>query len=247
MKIIETPWESRNLGVRSSIEFYFEASDSLKELEVKVLDNNDYSYQVAHIPVGNIAVVNLLLFHGFKFAETKIELTADLREISLPSMFERFSKGLGYHSATDEEMERINAAMIGGVFSTDKVALDPYFSASVAGQRYVYWTEDIVKAGVGFPYIVTYNDEPIGFFVLKKSSERLGDSFLAGLFDKDKNSGLGFSVLYYPMVEAKKMGFKKIITGVSSNNPDSVKMHLALGYQIKAMDYTLVKHVKEEA
>ena len=80
---------------------------------------------------------------------------------------------------------------------------------------------------------------------MKKSSERLGDSFLAGLFDKDKNSGFGFSVLYYPMVEAKRMGLKKMITGVSANNPDSVKMHLALGYQIKTMDYTLVKHIEE--
>lgn len=240
-----TPWENRNLGVESSIEFYFEPMDSADGLGVDVLNNNDYMYQVAHVPVGNIGVINTLLKHGFEFAETKIELTADLKNLILPAMFERFSDGLGYHPATNEEAETIKAAMMVGMFSTDKVALDPHFSACIAGQRYVYWTEDIVKAGVGFSYIVSRNGEPIGFFVLKKSSERLGDSFLAGLFDKDRNSGLGFSVLYYPMVEAKRMGLKKMITGVSSNNPDSVKMHLALGYQIKSMDYTLVKHISK--
>lgn len=245
MKIKETPWESRNLGIESSVEFYFEANDFDEELNSDVLHNR-CSYQVAHVPVGNIGVVNKLLQHGFSFAETKIELTAALKNLELPSVFKRFIEGLDYHVASEEEIEKINAAMIGGVFSTDKVALDPFFNASVAGQRYVYWTEDIVKVGAGFIYTVSRSDEPIGFFVLKKSSERLGDSFLAGLFDKAKNAGLGFSVLYYPMVEAKRMGLKKMITGVSSNNPDSVKMHLALGYQIKSMDYTLVKHVLKE-
>lgn len=244
MKIKETPWESRNLGVESSIELYFEGNDLVEELNSDVL-NNGRSYQVAHVPVGNIDVVNKLLRYGFSFAETKIELTADLKNLVLPSKFERFSEGLEYHTATNEEVDQIKAAMIGGVFSTDKVALDPYFNAGIAGQRYVYWTEDTVRAGVGFLYTVSRNDEPIGFFVLKKSSERLGDSFLAALFDKDKDSGLGFSVLYYPLVEAKRMGLKKMITGVSSNNLDSLKMHLALGYQIKAMDYTLVKHIEK--
>ena len=154
MNIKETPWELRNLGVESSIEFYFEVNDSVNELSTDVLKNSDYVYQVAHIPVGNINLVNKLLEHGFTFAETKIELTADLRNLELPKTFERFSKGLSYHKASEDEVERINAAMIGGVFSTDKVALDPYFSVSIAGQRYVYWTEDIVRAGGAF-YILS--------------------------------------------------------------------------------------------
>lgn len=245
MKKKETPWESRNLGVDSSVEFYFETSDSSDELNDDVLHNH-YSYQVAHIPVGNVAIVNKLLQHGFMFAETKIELTAELKTLELPHVFKRFSMGLSYHQATEEEVEKINAAMIRGVFSTDKVALDPYFDANIAGQRYIYWTSDIVKNGEGFYYIVSQDNAPIGFFVLKKESDCFGDSFLAGLFNKDKYSGLGFSVLYFPMLEAKRMGLKKMITGVSSNNPDSVKMHLALGYRIKNMDYTLVKHVMKE-
>ena len=241
MRIKETPWETRNLGVESSVEFYFEVNDNTVEEEV--INCTEYKYQVAHIPSGRIDIVNKLLTSGFDFAETKIELTADLKKLSLPTTFERFSEGLDYHKANRDEIQRMYEAMTDGVFDTDKVALDPHFDAHIAGQRYVYWTRDILEAGCGYVFIVTRRSEDIGFFVLKKSNERLGDSFLAALYDKDKNAGMGFSVLYYPMVEAKKMGFKKMITGVSSNNPDSVKMHLALGYRIKAMDYTLVKHV----
>ena len=239
MKVKETPWEKRNLGVDSSVEFYFEEHD--EDVSLDVLNDKSHSYQVAHIPVGKIALLNLLLKNGFQFSETKFELIADLKNVVLPKIFERFSEEVSYHEANQAETEKIYSMMKSGIFSTDKVALDPHFNAIIAGKRYAYWTEDEIKLDRAFIYMVTEKMTDIGFFVLKKSSERLGDSFLAGLFNKD--SGLGFSVLYFPMIEAKRMGLRKMITGVSSNNPDSVKMHLALGYQIKSMDYTLVKHV----
>lgn len=243
MIIKETPWEKRNLGVSSSVEFYFEQTDNEENLDKSILNNTMYSYQVAHIPVGRINVLNRLLENGFQFFETKIKLTADLKNLSLPCVFQRFCNGMAYHEAGEDDIQKIYHLMGEGIFSTDKVALDSAFNARIAGQRYAHWTADEIKAGRAFAYIVTNGREDIGFFVLKRLNERLGDSFLAGLFDKEKNSGLGFSVLYFPMAEARHIGLKKIITGVSSNNPDSVKVHLALGYQIQNMDYTLVKHI----
>lgn len=242
MVIKETPWEKRNLGVESSVEYYLEESDSASEIDT-VTSDSTHEYQVAHVPVGKVEIIKSLLDSGFMFSETKFELIADLKELGLPKLFERFSDGMGYRPASKEDSDRIYETMLKGVFSTDKVALDPHFDARVAGRRYVFWTEDEVQAGRCYLFVVSQSGNDIGFFVLKKSNERLGDSFLAGLFDKEKYSGLGFSVLYYPMVEARRMGLKKMITGVSSNNPDSVKMHLALGYKIKNMDYTLVKHL----
>lgn len=243
MNIKETPWEKRNLGVDSSVEYYFEQNDEVENVDGSILNNTVYSYQVAHIPVGKVDVLNKLLANGFQFSEAKIELTADLRNLSLPYIFKRFSEGFAYHAADSAEMDKIYQAMKDGMFSTDKVALDPFFTAKIAGQRYTYWTIDEIDAGRALGYMVTRNQENIGFFILKKAGRFLGDSFLAGLFEKEKNSGLGFSVLYYPMVEAKRMGLKKMITGVSSNNTASLNMHLALGYQIKSMDYTLIKHI----
>lgn len=243
MNIKETPWEKRNLGVESSVEFYIESEDCISTLSTSVLENRDYKYQVTHIPVGKVDILNEFLQHGFYFAETKIELIADLKKFSLSPAFERFSSLLDYHRVNKEELDMIYAKMRDGIFDTDKIALDPCFDAHIAGNRYALWTKDEILAGICSVYIVTQNDDRIGFFVLKKVNDRIGDSFLAGLFDKNYNVGLGFSVLYFPMEEAKRLNFKKIITGVSSNNPDSVKMHLALGYQIRAMNYTLVKHI----
>ena len=245
MKIKETPWERRNLGVRSSVEYYLGQDDSEESIGEDVLHNTSYSYQVAHIPVGRIDVLNIMLQNGFQFSETKVEITADLKNLTAPKMYEHYCEKMSYHQADTGEAQKIYHAMERGVFETDKVSLDPYFDAHVAGRRYAYWTQDEIKAGQTFLYVVERMNEGIGFFALKKVSERMGESFLAGLFDRNMDFGLGFSVLYFPLVEAKRMGLRKVVSGVSSNNPDSLKMHLALGYQIKSMHYTLVKHVKK--
>ena len=100
-----------------------------------------------------------------------------------------------------------------------------------------------VEAGRASAYVVTMHDEPIGFFVDKTVSDKVDYSLLAALYDKEKNSGVGFSVLYFPMLQSKLDGKRRITTGVSSNNPDSVRMHLELGYKIKEMNYVLIKHI----
>lgn len=132
MNIKETPWETRNLGVSSSVEYYFERDDFVDTIgQEDVLSNNEYRYQVAHVPVGMTVVLNKLIKAGFSFAETKIELTADLKSLGLPAIFQRFSGNLSYHTASKEEIDRVYQTMERGVFATDKVSLDPVFNGEV--------------------------------------------------------------------------------------------------------------------
>lgn len=245
MFVKETPWETRNLGVKSSAEFYFESTDTVETLTEEVLRNTTYAYQVAHIPAGKIDILNALLNTGFYFAETKILMSADLNTYTLPEKFKVAMSGLKYHEANATELELIYKKMREGMFDTDKVALDPHFNAQVAGNRYALWTQDEIAAGRCSPFITTYEDEVIGFFMLKKTDNKTGDSFLGGVFDKNNNIGFGFAIIYLIMYEAKKLGLKKIVTGVSSNNLDSVRVHIALGYQVKTLLYTLVKHLEK--
>ena len=243
MWIKETPWERRNLGVESSVEYYFELSDNAAALDPTMMHDEKNAYQVAHIPVGRTDIVNELIKHGFSFSETKFQLTADLRHNTLSDRFSRYIDSFNYHLADAEETELIYEKIREGIFSLDKIALDPHFDAHISGNRYVLWTNDVLEAGNSWLYIVKEENEAIGFFVLTRMNESIGESFLAGLFDKARTSGIGFSVLYFPMAEVKKLGMKKLLTGISSNNPDSLKVHLALGYQLKSMEYVLVKHI----
>ena len=129
-----------------------------------------------------------------------------------------------------------------GVFDTDKVSLDPKLGKEKAGNRFYNWCKKEIEGGTSKPYIVKDSKEnSVGFFVLKDINSRVSDSLLAGLFNKDE-VGLGYSVLYFPMVQAKKEGKRKIVTSVSSNNLPSVKTHMLLGYSIQHMSHVFIKH-----
>jgi len=49
-------------------------------------------------------------------------------------------------------------------------------------------------------------------------------------------------MIYLISKYAKEKGYKRIITGVSSNNIQILKLHELLGYSISEMTYCLIKH-----
>lgn len=242
MELIEQPWEKRNLDVNSA-EFRFDGKENLNEITDDILSNSKYDYQICRVPVGRMDIMYLLQANGFSFAETSIELSADLKKLELPSVYARYIEAMDYHPASETELQLIQDSILSGVFDTDKISLDPYFGKKQAGIRFANWNMQEVEAGRASAYVVTMHDEPIGFFVDKTVSDKVDYSLLAALYDKEKNSGVGFSVLYFPMLQSKLDGKRRITTGVSSNNPDSVRMHLELGYKIKEMNYVLIKHI----
>lgn len=242
MELIEQPWEKKNLGV-NSVEFRFDGKENSNEITDDILSNSKYDYQICRVPVGRMDIMYLLQAHGFSFAETSIELSADLKKLELPSVYARYIEAMDYHPASETELQLIQDSILSGVFDTDKISLDPYFGKKQAGIRFANWNMQEVEAGRASAYVVTMHDEPIGFFVDKTVSDKVDYSLLAALYDKEKNSGVGFSVLYFPMLQSKLDGKRRITTGVSSNNPDSVRMHLELGYKIKEMNYVLIKHI----
>lgn len=242
MELIEQPWEKRNLGVNSA-EFRFDGKENLNEITDDILSNSKYDYQICRVPVGRMDIMYLLQANGFSFAETSIELSADLKKLELPSVYARYIEAMDYHPASETELQLIQDSILSGVFDTDKISLDPYFGKKQAGIRFANWNMQEVEARRASAYVVTMHDEPIGFFVDKTVSDKVDYSLLAALYDKEKNSGVGFSVLYFPMLQSKLDGKRRITTGVSSNNPDSVRMHLELGYKIKEMNYVLIKHI----
>lgn len=243
MELIEQVWEKKNLDVNSA-EFRFDGKDDISAIKDDILSNTVYDYQICRVPVGRMDIVYLLQKNGFFFSEMSIELSADLEKLKLPSVYARFIESMDYHSASEAEMKYIENAIRSGVFDTDKISLDPYFGKERAGIRFANWNRQEIESGRAKAYVVTMEGEAIGFFVDKMLSDKADYSLLAALYDKDKYSGVGFSVLYFPMLQSKLEGKRRITTGVSSNNPDSVRMHLELGYKIKEMNYVLIKHIR---
>lgn len=244
MIIKETPWEERNLGVHG-VELYFDHNDS-DRIDKKELDNLNYNYQVVHLPINRIQMMNQLFDLGYRFIETKFEIVANLEKLILPEPFARHISKLSYYRVIEsKDMELIYDSIKTGLFETDKVAVDPNFGLQESGRRYELWAKEEINNGRCIPYIVQdRNNNKIGFFMLRKMNEEIKiESFLAALFKPYRKSGLGFSVAYFPLIEAKQLGYKKVIGGVSSNNDVALKVDLTVGYQIKSVEYVLVKHL----
>ena len=183
MELIEQPWEKKNLGV-NSVEFRFDGKENSNEITDDILSNSKYDYQICRVPVGRMDIMYLLQAHGFSFAETSIELSADLKKLELPSVYARYIEAMDYHPASETELQLIQDSILSGVFDTDKISLDPYFGKKQAGIRFANWNMQEVEAGRASAYVVTMHDEPIGFFVDKTVSDKVDYYLLAAFYDK---------------------------------------------------------------
>lgn len=240
MRIIDAFWEKRNLGIDVS-EVVVEENDTLDDLD-SVLKDNKSSYCVLKINTGQIDLLWRAQELGFKLIETGIELEGRIDNLGLPAFYNRFESFLTVDEGDENIRERVMSLIRkGDIFSTDRIALDPYFSKKMAGERYYNWINDELERGSKL-VIAYYKDEPIAFGVNKSLDEQTYDAFLGGMLPNVSNKGLGFAALYANYVSIKNQGGRKIVTRVSSNNSPILRLHIQYGYGITNMNYILVKH-----
>lgn len=242
VKTVDAFWDTRSLGVRTA-EISFEMDDGLESLNEALSFANDYQYVVAKVASGNTEMLTALQQVGFSFIECSIEVTIDLRTLELPRMAKRFDQHITVEQATDVSKERIFTRIRNGLFDTDRIALDPAFSADIAARRYVNWISDELERG-GELYHVFYKGDEAGFFSYKETDPGVeAFPFLAGLYEEFKTSGIGLNIaVATPAQFAKERGCRRIRTYVSSNNVPILRIHEMLGYTVSNIRYVLVKH-----
>lgn len=241
MIIKKTPWEKRNLGVDSSIEFYIGQNDTFEDIEV-IRDHSEL-YQVAHIAPGNIEALLFLQSVNFVVLEMNIQLKRSLSVIELPRIYKRYEKVLSHRYAEKSEINQIiEIVKSRHMFRTDKIALDPFFGEEYAGKRYALWSGDILSNG-GVVVLSLYKNTPIGFEIYTEKDKKC-TNFIGGVFPEFESKGLGFAPLYSELLDQQNRGNKSVTTGVSSNNLPVLKLHEMLGYKVESMSYVLVKHTE---
>lgn len=243
MIIQEAKWEKRNLGV-TSCNFVIEKSDTVSDLSDDILDNRSFEYQTVKLPVNMMTIHNKLNDAGFSFAEGKFELVYDLRNFEIPAEYKQLINDVKWVVAnSSEEQEFVFKEIRKGIFDTDKIALDPCFGINKAADRYVYWSKDILEKGNGILLIVKYQNMPIGFVLQNRITNQKVYSTLGGLFKDKGNDGYGLFIIAAGLLETQRLGFSRLCTEVSSNNVNVLKLHLALGANIKSMYYVMTKHI----
>jgi len=128
-----------------------------------------------------------------------------------------------------------------GLFRSDRIILDHHFESGLAAKRYTNWIKDELNRTTQV-YKILHKKDSIGFFTFKASGPQVYYPFLAGLYSKYSNSGLGFTTIRKPIEEVIKRNGKTISTFASTNNPYVVRAHLQQGFSIDETQYVFVKH-----
>lgn len=248
MKCVNAEWELRNLGVKT-IEISIEKKDSsLPTSEIlKAVENFRQEYDAKYVVVKSDAKYPSISIDfqraGFWLMENQISLKGIRRD--LLKAFEDYKKifydEVSYRAANDDDIQMIYSEIEKGMFTTDRIALDPYFGVSVANRRYILWMQDELKRGA-FANIALYDNKPIGFFLDKILGEKKLSGLLGGIFKNQESQNSGAAYMYSSRIYFSESDWKETKTAVSSNNLNILNLHLMFGHKIIGIQNVLVKH-----
>lgn len=243
MKVVHATWEQRNLGVDCN-EIVIEASDTA-ETVTKLLQH-ETEYTVVKLPVGRTDLLFKIQEMGYRYIETLTHCYHLGTSFNLTPIQQRVVDRTRYEPMDAAGHERMFSEIMNGMFSADRISLDPAFSREQANRRYVYWIKDEFSRG-GKAFRVLYDDRELGFFTLRRKNEDTQIAFLSGTYAAFRNSGFGFCCHYSEVVEGIRTGAKRVATSYSSNNRGAAAVHLSMGHVLDEQWYVCVKHGKRIA
>ena len=166
MKIVDAAWEKRNLGV-SCYEINVEKEDSFSLL-TDVLENYKADYMVVKLPAGMVKHSFFLQDHGFYFIETMTLCQYNLqRPINLSPLQQRMVSDFTYQEMKEEDLQELFEEIKKGMFHTDRVALDPFFTSEQSTNRYIGWIKDELQHQSSIYKVENKKGQSVGFFGYK--------------------------------------------------------------------------------
>ena len=242
MKVVNAVWEKRNLGV-DVVEVICSEQDTEDQL-LSILASIDLPYSVVKVPSGCVKLLWAAQRAGYYFIETSFNYECNIQRIKTPELYNRFLNHVSVAVATDDLISRaLDEIKSGSIFSTDRVAIDPYFSKEIAGVRYYNWCKDALSKGA-IMEVAFYNDEPIAFNISEEMVGRKGvvHGLLGGVFESALDKGLGFLLVDCEVDCCRSLGGKICAGATTSNNLSALRLHMRYGFEIVESNYVLVKH-----
>ncbi|MBW7475546.1 hypothetical protein K0T92_12365 [Paenibacillus oenotherae] len=242
MKRIDAYWEQRNFDKRV-LEVEMDADDSSDCLAALEDDCANYEYIVAKVPKHRLDLVHGLEASGFRFMETQMEMSMNLKKLAEPS---RFTKAIADHIRfqtvdTREHLEALLSNIDEDLFVTDRVSLDPVLGNGIAHKRYINWIRDGFLSGNALIIEAILKSNKVGFFYFTKRKDKTIHAVLASVYKNARRRAIGPSFLEEICSWLAKEGYTKITTRVSSNNLESLRANLFVGFEMKEIYYILRK------
>ena len=240
MKVIDAYWEKRNLGVNCT-EIEVERDDPILIVSDILKCQNEYT--VVKVPSSRSEVSLALQKEGFMFSELSIGLSKSLKNVPhLPTLYDRYENDIEIVQPSDKDINYIlDDVASGRIFTTDRIALDPAFSAKISGTRYANWMKDLLRKDTTKIGLALYKNQKMAFGIVDNKDNKT-NAVLGGLFSDRQKSTLGFLSVYTNTLLAYNSGSSFVFTHVSSNNPSILKLHLLFGYSINDLETVLIKH-----
>ena len=238
VKVLDAVWEERNLGVKT-VEIVLELNDSIDELSSK-LNNLNAKYIVVKIPSQMSDFTSFVQSYGFRYIEDMVHVEHDLSDIARTSIMQRLYDSVSYELMDDDEFKRLYDEIMSGMFESNRISNDNLFEGVNANIRYLNWVKDLKDDNALF-YVMKYKGESSGFIVLKDEGEGTYYSVLGGAYIKFRKTGLGSVQKEQEIV--KKIGGKRVITAVSTNNCNQLKALVYNGYKPFLIEHIFVKHI----
>lgn len=246
LNIIHATWERENIGV-DAYEITLDLEDEPLALarEEERLRLNGAEYVVVKTPVARPEWLFEMPRMGYAFVEMVFHVTIRRDEYHIPADIVRFDRGFEVIERDDEEhLQRIYGTIRGGIFTTDRVSLDPRFSLALSGNRYANWLHGLLQRG-GHLYEVLQRGRPIGFFVVTRINERIVNPMLMGMYDPEGDRGLGTLLHKKTLDTCFEHPCDRLQSTIVSNNFKVLRVYLNAGATIYDTCYTYVKHFGE--
>ena len=239
MIVRETPWDDRNLGL-SSCEITVAGTDCDDDVITGTITcRGVYGYCLVKFPQKRIALAHRLEQEGFRFLEAQLDLHKNLlRPFPVAPFLEKSAEAGICRRITDQNDCEALFGKIAGVFDSDRIFLDPVFGADISAERYRNWIRNSFEKPEYHCVWICAGDVPVGFFFMEEKGDA-ADSSLSGLFAEFKNKGFGPLAVSTHIGYALSLGKKKLVTRVSLNNIESLRMHLAFGYEVSHANYVM--------
>lgn len=244
MRIVDAFWDTKNLGL-DTLEISVKHTDTAAEVERlgELLEaRRQGCYTVVKVPSTRPDILVPLSGLGLRFAESTFDLRLKIGgdDFRVPRLFERMDKKISYGPITTPEQEqRLELEIMQGIFSTDRISLDPRFGKTVAARRYLNWLHAEKANGAGL-YELRHGEVPFGFFALKALGDAKFDNFLAGLYTSHLHAGIGFAMIGKAIEAIWESGGTWYNTHVSSNNFSVFRLYQHYGFAVHSISYVWV-------
>lgn len=241
MKKVDCFWEKRNLN-SEVIEITIESTDKFCDFCLSSYSEKDYI--VVKVPV-NLPEFNLCLSNlGFTMIELQMDMNVKLNEFNYD---DKTLKWVRPHTRfkqveSPQELDELIQKITPGMFSTDRISLDPAFGYEIGCKRYINWISDEFFRDSSKIIWIIYKEKKVGFMLYKDGISIRG--LLGGLFKEYQDMGLGLlTPCCLPLfVLQDNLQVKKIMADISSNNTPVWNLYEHFGYKVTNPHYVFIKH-----